>query len=242
MCNEVCGDNRFEIIEKAKNHILQSTNIETSKEEMAVLENFLFRCWQMGWLDRYDDKKKPVPPETKADTKPALPTRELRVLFERESDTRTFYLAGLYGNEYSPLPENATVFATVEQADCAISNIRKKFPDIKSCRKLLSYRLSPDTIVPPQPDKYCNYHITPAKDLARYTANDQISVALTAIENKCIVAIVNGNNSILYDVGWLSGSEFVTLTRILENAGYSVEDSDDKNLTYEVKISWRKTT
>lgn len=52
----VCGDNRFEIIAKAKAHILESTNINSSPEEMKVLDNFLFRCWQMGWLDKYDRK------------------------------------------------------------------------------------------------------------------------------------------------------------------------------------------
>lgn len=51
---DVCGDNRFIIIERAKEDILQSTNIESSKDEMKVLDNFLFRCWQMGWLDKYD--------------------------------------------------------------------------------------------------------------------------------------------------------------------------------------------
>lgn len=57
MIAEVCGDNRFEVIERAKEHLLDATNIETSEEEMAVLDNFLFRCWQMGWLDRYDERK-----------------------------------------------------------------------------------------------------------------------------------------------------------------------------------------
>lgn len=52
--NDVCGDNRFEIIEKAKQDILESTNIQLSEDEMKVLDNFLFRCWQMGWLDRYE--------------------------------------------------------------------------------------------------------------------------------------------------------------------------------------------
>lgn len=55
---EICGDNRFEVIEKAKQHLLDSTNIGTAPDEMAVLDNFLFRCWQMGWLDKYDDTKK----------------------------------------------------------------------------------------------------------------------------------------------------------------------------------------
>ena len=51
---DICGDNRFIIIERAKEDILQSTNIESSKDEMKVLDDFLFRCWQMGWLNKYD--------------------------------------------------------------------------------------------------------------------------------------------------------------------------------------------
>lgn len=54
---EVCSDNRFEIIEKAKKDLLDSTNIETSTDEMKVLDNFLFRCWQMGWLKKYETKQ-----------------------------------------------------------------------------------------------------------------------------------------------------------------------------------------
>lgn len=50
-----CGDNRFKVIEKAKEALLESTNIESSPEEMAVLDNFLFRCWQMGWLNKYEE-------------------------------------------------------------------------------------------------------------------------------------------------------------------------------------------
>ena len=52
--NETCTDNRFEIIEKAKKHILEATNISTSPDEMKVLDNFLYRCWQMGWLKKYE--------------------------------------------------------------------------------------------------------------------------------------------------------------------------------------------
>ena len=57
--NETCTDNRFEIIEKAKKHILEATNIDTSPDEMKVLDNFLFRCWQMGWLNMYDNEERP---------------------------------------------------------------------------------------------------------------------------------------------------------------------------------------
>lgn len=49
-----CGDNRFEIIGKAKQDLLKSTNIDSSKDEMKGLDNFLFRCWQMGWLNQYN--------------------------------------------------------------------------------------------------------------------------------------------------------------------------------------------
>ena len=54
---EICGDNRFEIIAQARKDIIEATNIESSEDEMKVLDNFLFRCWQMGWLDKYDDTK-----------------------------------------------------------------------------------------------------------------------------------------------------------------------------------------
>ena len=50
----LCDDNRIITIEKAKQALIKGTNIENSPEEMKVLDNILFRCWQMGWLDRYD--------------------------------------------------------------------------------------------------------------------------------------------------------------------------------------------
>ena len=51
---DMCGDNRFTIIERAKVDIIQSTNIQSDEDEMKVLDSFLFRCWQMGWLDKYE--------------------------------------------------------------------------------------------------------------------------------------------------------------------------------------------
>ena len=53
MC-EVCGDNRFEVIKKAKDHLIEATNIKGSPAEMDVLDSFLYRAWQMGWLDKYE--------------------------------------------------------------------------------------------------------------------------------------------------------------------------------------------
>jgi hypothetical protein len=49
-----CGDNRFEVIKRAKEDLLRSTNIEKAMDEMAVLDSVLFRAWQMGWLKQYE--------------------------------------------------------------------------------------------------------------------------------------------------------------------------------------------
>lgn len=57
MTKAILDDNRLEIIERAKEALLKSTNIETSEDEMKVLDNFLFRCWQMGWLKKYETKE-----------------------------------------------------------------------------------------------------------------------------------------------------------------------------------------
>lgn len=64
MADIMCNDNRFEVIGRAKEHLLEATNIDTSPDEMAVLDSFLFRCWQMGWLDRYDDTADAIMPMT----------------------------------------------------------------------------------------------------------------------------------------------------------------------------------
>lgn len=45
-----CTDNRFEIIAAYKKKLIEGTNIEESPEEMAVIDNILFRFWQMEWL------------------------------------------------------------------------------------------------------------------------------------------------------------------------------------------------
>ena len=60
MERDICGDNRFEIIKKAKEDLFKTTNIQMAKDEMACLNDFLHRCWQMGWLDKYDESKKEI--------------------------------------------------------------------------------------------------------------------------------------------------------------------------------------
>lgn len=52
---DTCGDDRFDLIAKAKQKLLDATNIDSSPDEIAVLDNILFRCWQMGWLDQLRD-------------------------------------------------------------------------------------------------------------------------------------------------------------------------------------------
>ncbi len=51
---EMCGDNRFELIKKYKDKLVEATNIEMAKDEMNVIDNILFRFWQMGWLDKLE--------------------------------------------------------------------------------------------------------------------------------------------------------------------------------------------
>ena len=48
--SEICTDNRFEVIAAYKKKLVERTNIETSPDEMAVIDNILFRFWQLGWL------------------------------------------------------------------------------------------------------------------------------------------------------------------------------------------------
>ena len=49
--SDICTDNRFELIEKYKNELIEATNISGSPDEMSVIDSILFRFWQMGWLD-----------------------------------------------------------------------------------------------------------------------------------------------------------------------------------------------
>lgn len=67
---DICTDNRFELIEKYKKNLIESTNIETSQDEMAVLDNLLFRLWQMGWLDRLEEPERKTGKWTPKENRP----------------------------------------------------------------------------------------------------------------------------------------------------------------------------
>lgn len=54
MCSSP-SDNRFEIIDKVKSKLLDMTNISSSQDEMKVLDNILFRLWQIDELKQNVD-------------------------------------------------------------------------------------------------------------------------------------------------------------------------------------------
>lgn len=45
MSAEICGDNRFLVIERAKTDLFESTNIKMAPKEVEVIDSILFRCW-----------------------------------------------------------------------------------------------------------------------------------------------------------------------------------------------------
>ena len=59
-CGEMCNDGRFEKIAECKKRLVEATNIETAADEMAVIDNILFRFWQMRWLDKLLEDAVPV--------------------------------------------------------------------------------------------------------------------------------------------------------------------------------------
>lgn len=54
--SNMIDDNRFVLIEKYKQRLIEGTNISDRQEEMAVLDSILFRFWQMGWLDKLEEE------------------------------------------------------------------------------------------------------------------------------------------------------------------------------------------
>lgn len=54
---ELCNDDRYVVIEKAKKQLLEQSKIKAGPNELAVLDAFLFKCWQFGWLDAYRKAK-----------------------------------------------------------------------------------------------------------------------------------------------------------------------------------------
>lgn len=80
-----CDDNRMEIIKRAKDAMISGTNIQSSPEEMAVLDDILFRAWQMGWLKEYE-------PDYKQRMKHEY--WQLKMRYEKLHKMCTYYEAG----------------------------------------------------------------------------------------------------------------------------------------------------
>lgn len=89
MCN-TCDDNRFQLIEKYKAEIVAATNIAGCKEEMDVLDNILFRFWQIGWLDKLEK-----------------PTQQWIPCSERLPEKSGKYLVSCKANAYSNITTTA---------------------------------------------------------------------------------------------------------------------------------------
>lgn len=51
---DTCDDNRFELIDKYKKQLIESTNVEDSPDEMSVIDTILFRFYQLGWLEKLE--------------------------------------------------------------------------------------------------------------------------------------------------------------------------------------------
>lgn len=50
--NEICTDNRFKIIEKVKDHLIEATNI--TQKELEVVDSILFRLWLLRYFDNVE--------------------------------------------------------------------------------------------------------------------------------------------------------------------------------------------
>lgn len=112
--SETCGDNRFEIINAAKKDLLESTNINTSPKEMEVIDHFLFRCWQMGWLDKYVNHTQKSPNAVVCDIKWKDTNKEecgvIITMFDTEGtpiDERCFFNAGSIDGLLSLIGKNS---------------------------------------------------------------------------------------------------------------------------------------
>ena len=53
-------DDRFEIIESVKAHLLDATNIKKDSAEWEQLDTILFRLWQLGYLKMWPKYKKQI--------------------------------------------------------------------------------------------------------------------------------------------------------------------------------------
>ena len=117
-----CGDNRFRAIARAKEHLFQATNIAEDKKELEVLDSFLLRCWQMGWLKQYEDAEekklnlKPFDIQKAREGKPVCTRdgRKVRIIcFDSKNDPQRPIVALVEHNDNELLYEY-----TIDGKDC----------------------------------------------------------------------------------------------------------------------------
>ena len=87
---DFCNDNRFELIEKYKKKLIEETNIESAPDEMKVLNNILFRFWQMGWLDKLEQIAQPERKKGKWTNESACEFCGFQPWYERDIHTLSF--------------------------------------------------------------------------------------------------------------------------------------------------------
>ena len=100
---EICPDNRFELIEKYKKRLIEGTNIESNPEEMKVLDEIMFRCWQMGWLDHLEEKEK----WTSITVKHPEDCSKVLCLTDKGMTYKAFFI--IHGEDYEFCPEDERV-------------------------------------------------------------------------------------------------------------------------------------
>lgn len=109
MRGDMCGDDRFEVIEQAKKCLLENTNIKDSVKEMEVMDSFLFRCWQMGWLDKFKPNRYAIAKRSGKVIGKVIVLGKLRnVVHNTDSSTivEDEFVLKLYGGELVNIPES----------------------------------------------------------------------------------------------------------------------------------------
>lgn len=118
--DDLCTDNRFELIKKYRQRLIEATNVADSPEEMDALDSILFRFWQMGWLDKleqperqsgrvtyqagYADGYKSAQPEPQwIPCSERLPDKPIRV--QTQLDNEWIVTAYYYDNAWYTVPD-----------------------------------------------------------------------------------------------------------------------------------------
>lgn len=84
--NGVCGDNRFEIIAKVKEHLLKATNIEMHPEKLAQADNILFRLWQLGYFKQVEFERENADLKKACDETQTLLDKQIEATYKLDKE------------------------------------------------------------------------------------------------------------------------------------------------------------